>query len=110
MPAMKDGKKWRVQLYYTDWKGEKKRKQKRGFATKAEAKKWEEDFLQQNQRNCDINFENFVEIYFNDMASRLRENTMITKRYIVELKIVPYFKRKKMKEGWCKWKILKRLH
>ena len=35
---------------------------KRGFKTKAEAEQWERDFLQQQQRNLDINFENFVNL------------------------------------------------
>lgn len=98
MAVLKDGKTWRVQLYYRDWRGELKRKQKRGFKTKADAKKWHDDFLQQQERNCDINFENFVEIYFKDVENRLRQNTMVTKKYIVDLKITPYFKNKKLNE------------
>lgn len=98
MAILKDGKTWRVQLYYRDWRGELKRKQKRGFKTKSEAKRWHDDFLQQQERNCDINFENFVEIYFNDVENRLRQNTMVTKKYIVDLKITPYFKNKKLNE------------
>ena len=39
MPAYKDSKtgKWYVQFRYTDWKGERQQKLKRGFATKKEA-------------------------------------------------------------------------
>ena len=39
----------------------------------------------------DIEFGNFLEIYYKDMDVRLRENTMYTKRYIIDLKIKPYF-------------------
>ena len=98
MPATRDGKMWRSQFYYKDWQGVSHKKNKRGFRTKAEAEQWERDFLQQQQRNLDINFENFVQIYYEDMEHRLRENTMRTKKFIIDLKIIPYFKNKKMNE------------
>ena len=60
MSATRDGKMWRCQFYYKDWQGVSHKKNKRGFKTKAEAEQWERDFLQQQQRNLDINFENFV--------------------------------------------------
>lgn len=37
-------------------------------------------------------FEDFLKIYYEDMEVRLRESTMRTKRYIIDLKILPYFK------------------
>lgn len=46
----------------------------------------------------DINFENFVEIYFADVENRLRESTIKNKRYVFDLKVTPYFKKKKMCE------------
>lgn len=46
MGVYKEGKNWKVQVYYKDWQGNQKRKQKRGFRTKGEAKEWERDFLQ----------------------------------------------------------------
>lgn len=98
MPATRDGKMWRSQFYYKDWQGVSHKKNKSGFRTKAEAEQWERDFLQQQQRNLDINFENFVQIYYEDMEHRLRENTMRTKKFIIDLKIIPYFKNKKMNE------------
>lgn len=96
MSATRDGKMWRCQFYYKDWQRHKKNK--RGFKTKAEAEQWKRDFLQQQQRNLDINFENFVQIYYEDMEHRLRENTMRTKKFIIDLKIIPYFKKKHMNE------------
>ena len=98
MSATRDGKMWRCQFYYKDWQGVSHKKNKRGFKTKAEAEQWERDFLQQQQRNLDINFENFVQIYYEDMEHRLRENTMRTKKFIIDLKIIPYFKKKNMNE------------
>lgn len=75
MGVYKEGKNWKVQVYYKDWQGNRKRKQKRGFRTKGEAKEWERDFLQQQSQGVDIEFGNFLEIYYKDMDVRLRENT-----------------------------------
>ena len=50
MGVYKEGKNWKVQVYYKDWQGNRKRKQKRGFRTKGEAKEWERDFLQQQSQ------------------------------------------------------------
>ena len=83
---------------YKDWQGNQKRKQKRGFRTKGEAKEWERDFLQQQSQGVDIEFGNFLEIYYKDMDVRLREHTMYTKRYIIDLKIRPYFEKKILSE------------
>lgn len=38
------------------------------------------------------------QIYYEDMEHQLRENTMKTKKFIIDLKIIPYFKNKKMNE------------
>lgn len=98
MTVTKDGKGWRVQFYYKDWQGLSHKKNKRGFKTKTQAEEWARDFLQKQQRDLDVNFENFVAIYYEDMTHRLRENTMITKKFIIDLKITPYFKKKCMNE------------
>lgn len=87
MPATRDGKTWRSQFYYEDWQGVRHKKNKRGFKTKAEAEEWERNFRQQQQKDLDINFENFVEIYFTDMENRLRESTIKNKRYVFDLKV-----------------------
>ena len=82
MPATRDGKTWRCQFYYEDWQGIRHKKNKRGFKTKAEAEEWERNFRQQQRKDLDINFENFVEIYFADVENRLRESTIKNKRYV----------------------------
>ena len=41
----KDNGSWYVQFRYTDWRGERKQKLKRGFATKKEALAWERERL-----------------------------------------------------------------
>ena len=43
----KDNGSWYVMTRYTDWKGERKQKCKRGFATKKEATEWERIFHMQ---------------------------------------------------------------
>ena len=45
-----------------------------------------------------MDFESFWKMYRNDMGQRLRENTLRSKDYIVELKILPYFGERKIAE------------
>lgn len=49
MPVFKNGDNgtWYVMARYVNWKGERKQKCKRGFATKKEAIEWERIFLLQ---------------------------------------------------------------
>ena len=89
---------WYVMTRYRDWKGERKQKCKRGFATKRAAQDWEQKFHMQNAADMDMTFEAFYEIYTKDMKSRLKENSWITKQNIVETKILPYFGRRKISE------------
>ena len=93
MPVYKDETtgKWFVKCYYTDWKGEKHQRKKRGFATQKAAKEWERDFLQSQRADLDMPFESFVAIYNEDMKHRLREHTYIQKQYVIKNKLLPYF-------------------
>ena len=75
---------WYTMFRYTDWKGERKQKCKRGFATKREALDWELEFLRQTRADLDMTFESFVKIYTEDMQSRIREHTWQTKTSIIE--------------------------
>jgi len=56
MSAYKDEKQgtWYVYFRFTNWKGERKQKLKRGFLTKREALEWERVFLQQQSADIDI--------------------------------------------------------
>ena len=76
MPAYKDeaSGRWYANFYYTDWQGKKVHKKKRGFERKKDAQAWEAEFLRSSSRSCDMLFQDFVDIYFQDMAGRLREN------------------------------------
>lgn len=87
---------WEVMFYYKDFTGKRKQKHKRGFKTKKEAITWAEQFINQQSHNLDMAFEKFWELYRDDMSQRLRENSIRTKGYIVELKILPYFGKKKV--------------
>lgn len=98
MPTTRDGKGWRCQFYYKDWQGIRHKKNKRGFKTKAEADAWERDFRQRAKFRPEIRFDNFVEIYFQDMENRLRETTIESKRYMFDTKILPYFKDKSISD------------
>ena len=100
MRAQKDPKtkKWYVQYRYTDWKGDRRKSTKRGFETKKAAEEWVRSFLQMQQSDLDMNFEDFVRIYLEDAEHRIREHTMISKRYIINKKILPYFGKKKVCE------------
>lgn len=56
---------WRVIYRYTNWKGEKKQSQKRGFQTKREAQAWEREQLRKLTADMDMTLEQFVSIYRN---------------------------------------------
>ena len=100
MKAEKDKKtgKWLIQYRYTDWQGKRRKSTKRGFATKREAEEWLRNFLITQKADFDMKFEDFCKIYCADMETRLREHTMRTKKYIVELKILPYFGNKRVND------------
>ena len=89
---------WYVMARYVNWKGERKQKCKRGFATKREAQEWERKFQLQNSADLDMDFEAFTELYANDVKNRLKENTWLTKEHIIRTKILPYFGKMKMNE------------
>lgn len=100
MKAEKDKKtgKWLIQYRYTDWQGKRRKSTKRGFATKREAEEWLRNFLIKQKADFDMKFEDFWKMYYADIETRLREHTMRTKKYIVELKILPYFGNKRVND------------
>ena len=94
--ATKDPKtgKWLVQFRYTDWTGQSKKTTKRGFNTKREAEEWLRNFLATKASDLDMTFGSLVELYFADLGQRLREYTLRNKHYLIDGKILPYFKDK----------------
>ena len=87
---------WRAVYRYTDWNGERKQTQKRGFKTKREAQAWEREQLNKASADLDMTFKSFVDLYTADMKTRLKENTWATKDHIIRTKLLPYFGRLKM--------------
>ena len=89
---------WYVMTRYVDWQGNHKQKCKRGFKTKREALEWERVFHLQQSTDMDMSFESFVDIYKNDIRSRIKETTWLTKVNIIDKKILPYFGKRKISE------------
>lgn len=100
MPAYKDKEKntWYVLFYYTDWTGKRKKKHKRGFATKKDALMYEAEYIRKAKADMDMKFETFVEIYFKDKGGELKERSMRNKRYMFDAHITPYLGAKAMNE------------
>ena len=94
----KENGTWYVQFRYTDWKGERQQKLKRGFATKKEAQAWEREFLMEKQADINMTFESFVALYEKDIKPKLKLNTWLTKESIIQKKILPYFRKRKLSE------------
>ena len=93
MPAYYDEKtkSWYCKFYYTDYTGTKKQKLKRGFKLQREAKEYERNFLETQQADLTMTFENFVKLYNEDMKHRIREHTYNQKQYVINKKLLPYF-------------------
>lgn len=82
---------WYCKFYFTDYTGTKRQKKKRGFKLQRESKEWERNFLETQQADLAMSFENFVKIYNDDMKHRLREHTYVQKQYIIDKKLIPFF-------------------
>ena len=89
-------KKWDIKYRYTTWNGESKQSTKRGFDTKREAETWLFDFKNKKTSNLGMRFLDFIQIYLEDIETRIRANTMRNKLYMINLKILPYFKNKNL--------------
>lgn len=98
MPAVKDKKtgKWIARFYSSNLQGEKIQHFKRGFLTKKEALEYEREFLSKNNFSTDMNFLSLYELYMEDISARLRQHTIISKKYMFEQKILPFFKKIKL--------------
>lgn len=90
--------KWMVSVRHKDYTGKVKQTLKRGFKTKREGQAWEREFLKKAHTNLDMTFESFVEIYTSDIKDRVKKNTWLTKENIINSKLLPHFKDKKINE------------
>ena len=89
MGAFKNKKNgtWYVQFRYTDWKGERQQKLKRGFATKREAQEWVRQFLMSKRADINMTFEQFATLYERVIIPKLKFSTWITKEINIQKKI-----------------------
>lgn len=88
--------KWDAQYSYTDWQGKRKKTTKRGFRTKREAVEWYDHFRATQDADFNMVFKDFIEIYMEDQSHRLRQHTMMNKRFLFDKHIIPYFGNKKV--------------
>lgn len=100
MPTYYDdnSKTWFCKFYYTDEKGNKKQKKKRGFKLQREAKEFERSFLEKQSNSINMSFNNFLHLYQEDMNHRLKPKTLVVKNSIIEKHILPFFKDMRMDE------------
>lgn len=87
---------WEVRTYYKDLTGARKQKTKRRFAKKSEALEWERNFKLKEDQSISMSFKSFVDIYLTDLEPRIKRNTFLTKKHIIETKILPYFGKRKL--------------
>ena len=94
MPVYKDNERntWYVKCYYEDWNGQRKQKKKRGFTTKREAKKWEDEFLVIHAHRPDIKMDKLIEEYMKDVSKKVRQGTYRAKENCLNNYVLPYFK------------------
>ena len=86
-----DNGTWEASVWYRDWQGSRKRKHKRGFATKRDAKAWETAFIARQDGSPEMKMMHFYELYREDKMPHLKLNTWKTKEQIIETKILPFF-------------------
>lgn len=99
MPVYKEKNGTFTARFYTEnIDGGRKQVKKRGFKSSREAKTYEIEFLAKKSYSINMTFKSLYELYIEDMAHRLRENTILTKKNIIEIKILPYFKNKKVQD------------
>lgn len=79
-----------VNLYYTDYTGQKRQKRKRGFKLKKDAINWEREFLLQTQWEPDMTLNSLARLYLKDIKTRLKEVTYDGHKHLLENRILPY--------------------
>ena len=93
-----DSKTWRVAVYYTDWQGNKKKHEKRGFKTKKSAQSYETEFIAKKKKDINMGFSAFVELYLTDIKPQIKLTTYVTKENIINTHILPYFENKSLSD------------
>lgn len=84
-------KNWYCVFYFTDWKGTKKQKKKRGFSRKKDALEYEREFHDKLPSSPDMAFSDMVELYLADKKMHTKLKTYKTKKSRIYTWILPYF-------------------
>lgn len=86
MPAYKDTRNntWFVKYSTKELDGKFHGKTKRGFLTKREAQKWEQEEKRKIHGVLDMTFDSFCDLYLESMKPRLKESTYALKKSIIE--------------------------
>lgn len=99
MPVYKEKNgTYTARFYVETISGKRKQEKKRGFKTSRDAKKYEADFLIKKACATEMSFADLYEVYIEDMTHRLKQNTILTKKTIIEVKILPYFVKRKVRD------------
>lgn len=92
-----DGK-WSVLVRYTDFKGTRKQKHKRGFTLKKEAEAWERDFLARQAGQPSMSFGALRDLYLEDVKTNNKAISYRTKESWIRCWITPYFDKQAVNE------------
>lgn len=88
---MSSGGKWECAFRYKNWEGKSKLKHARGFETKEDAERFEEDFKRMASTKAGMPFEIFCDRYLDEIKPRVRVTTYETRERMIRLKIKPLF-------------------
>ena len=78
--------------------GNQKTEVEKRLCHQKEALGFERDFLEKQSANPDMTFQNLYEIYMEDMAARLKQSTLLTKKTVLQTHILPIFGNKQINE------------
>ena len=84
--------KWYCIFRVTDWTGKRKQIKKAGFTRRADALEYERNYMAKESGSLDMTFGALVDLYMADAKARLRPTTVDNKTWIMEKKILPYFR------------------
>lgn len=87
---MKDGKRWYVFVRYKDWTGETKQHKKEGFERRADAKAYEQRFLEQRNGSSSMSVASLYTLYMEDCQTRLKPTTCANKDFLFQRHVLPY--------------------
>ena len=91
MPTYKDDKRgtWYCKIRYTDWQGNRRETTKRGFATKREAKEYEEEYRRKMSGTSDMTLESLYQLYIADSKQTIKESSVDTVMSTLQTHVLP---------------------